>query len=103
MQSFPCEHISNKEIWKCLWVKNVVHVIYDVKQRQVVHVAQMPDGLCVWVNGTQKEKAPTYFSENTMGRILDSHNPFIDYAYFTFNCIFQLQFEFNIVLYWFHI
>lgn len=82
MQSFLCEYILNKEIWKCLWVKNVVHVIYDVKQRRVVYGAQLPDGMDAWLNDTQDEEAPTCYSENTMGRILDSLIPFMNNSYF---------------------
>lgn len=82
MRSFLCEYILNKEIWKCLWVKNVVHVIYDVKQRRVVYGAQLPDGMDAWLNDTQDEEAPTCYSENTMGRILDSLIPFMNNSYF---------------------
>lgn len=82
MQSFSCEYILNKEIWKCLWVKNVVHVVYDVKQRRVVYGAQLPDGMDAWLNDTQDEDAPTCYSENTMGRILDSLIPFMNNSYF---------------------
>lgn len=82
MQSFSCEYILNKEIWKCLWVKNVVHVVCDVKQRRVVYGAQLPDGMDAWLNDTQDEDAPTCYSENTMGRILDSLIPFMNNSYF---------------------
>lgn len=82
MQSFSCEYILNKEIWKCLWVKNVVHVVYDMKQRRVVYGAQLPDGMDAWLNDTQDEDAPTCYSENTMGRILDSLIPFMNNSYF---------------------
>lgn len=79
---FLCEYILNKEIWKCLWVRNVVHVVYDMKQRRVVYGAQLPDGMDAWLNDTQDEDAPTCYSENTMGRILDSLIPFMNNSYF---------------------
>lgn len=58
--------------------------MYDVKQRRVVYIAQLPDGMYAWLNGTQEEKAPTCYSENTMGRTVDSHILFIDDCFFFF-------------------
>ena len=43
---------------------------------------KLPDGVYAWLKGTQDKEAPTCYSQHTMGRILDFHNPLTDDSFF---------------------